>query len=323
MNKAQAAPIYDADESKRLIMRVSWVSLWLNTALAVGKLLAGVLASSGALISDGVHSVSDVFSSVLVMFGINMAAKAEDDDHPYGHERLECVTALVLALLLLGTALGIGWQGICSISLALQGQLAVPGKLALLVSALAIVVKEGMFHYTRRAAVRTNSGALMAGAWDNRSDALASLGGLVGILGARLGLPVLDPIAALIICLLILKVAYDIMQDALDKMVDHACDDEVVEQIRQLTVSTEGVQTLDDLKTRRFGSKSYVDIEIGVDPTLSVVRAHDIAHALHDRIEQELPQVKHCMVHINPNLPQYKEHNHKEYNHKEHNNQEV
>lgn len=301
------AKVYDAATVKKLALHVSVVSLAVNIVLSLGKLAAGIIASSGAMISDAVHSASDVFSTLMVMFGVSMSAKEEDADHPYGHERMECVTALLLALLLFATGLGIGISGVKNISLALAGELAAPGVLALAAAVISIAVKEWMFHYTKRTAKRTNSGALMADAWHHRSDALSSIGSFAGVLGARLGWPVLDPVAALVICLFILKVAYDIAMDAFDKMVDHACSPEMVDQIRELIFATDGVETLDDLKTRRFGNKSYVDIEIGVDPTLSVVAAHDIAEALHQRIEQELPEVKHCMVHINPNLAGHSE----------------
>lgn len=295
-----AEKLYDAGEIKQLAMRVSMITLVINAVLSVLKLAAGIIASSGAMVSDAVHSASDVFSTLLVMFGVHMAARAEDRDHPYGHERLECVTALLLAIMLLTTGLGIGLNGAKNISLALAGELAAPGALALWAAVISIVVKEWMFHYTKGAAVRTNSGALLADAWHHRSDALSSIGSFVGVLGAQLGWPVLDPLAALVIALFIVKVAYDIAMDAFDKMVDHACDDETVAKIRHLALTTDGVLTLDELKTRRFGSKSYVDIEIGVDAQLSLIEAHNIAEALHDRIESEMPEVKHCMVHVNP-----------------------
>lgn len=300
----QSAKLYDVAEIKRLAMRVSAITLLVNALLTAIKLAAGVVASSGAMISDAVHSASDVLSTLLVMFGVNMAARAEDSDHPYGHERLECVTALLLSIMLLATGLGIGVTGIKNIGLALRGELAAPGLLALWAALLSILIKEWMFHYTKQAAKRTDSGALLADAWHHRSDALSSVGSFVGVLGARLGWPILDPIAALVIALFIVKVAFDIAMDAFDKMVDHACDDETVAKIRQLALTTEGVLTLDELKTRRFGSKSYVDIEIGVLATLSLIEAHNIAEALHDRIETEVPEVKHCMVHVNPSETQ-------------------
>lgn len=182
-----AEKLYDAGEIKQLAMRVSLITLVINAVLSVLKLAAGIIASSGAMVSDAVHSASDVFSTLLVMFGVHMAARAEDRDHPYGHERLECVTALLLAIMLLATGLGIGINGAKNISLALAGELAAPGALALWAAVVSIVVKEWMFHYTKRAATRTNSGALLADAWHHRSDALSSIGSFVGVLGARLG----------------------------------------------------------------------------------------------------------------------------------------
>lgn len=302
MQNNEQETIYDSAAIKKIAVRVSWVSIIVNALLSFGKLLAGLLAASGAMVSDAVHSASDVISSVMVMFGVSMAAKEEDENHPYGHERLECVTALLLAALLFITGVGIGLNGIKNISLALDGDLAAPGLLALWAAVVSIAVKEAMYWYTRAAANKTRSGALLADAWHHRSDALSSVGSFVGILGARLGWPILDPVAALVICCFILKVAWDIASDSFDKMVDHACDETVVEQIRKVVQDTPGVLSLDDLKTRRFGSKSYVDVEIGVDSRLNIVAAHNIAQLLHDNIEQALPEVKHCMVHVNPNF---------------------
>lgn len=302
MQNNEQETIYDSAAIKKIAVRVSWVSIIVNALLSFGKLLAGLLAASGAMVSDAVHSASDVISSVMVMFGVSMAAKEEDQNHPYGHERLECVTALLLAALLFITGVGIGLNGIKNISLALDGDLAAPGLLALWAAMVSIAVKEAMYWYTRAAANKTRSGALLADAWHHRSDALSSVGSFVGILGARLGWPILDPVAALVICCFILKVAWDIASDSFDKMVDHACDETVVEQIRKVVRDTPGVLSLDDLKTRRFGSKSYVDVEIGVDSRLNIVEAHNIAQLLHDNIEQTLPEVKHCMVHVNPNF---------------------
>ncbi len=292
--------VFSPEEIKRVAMRVSWVSIVVNAVLSAGKLAAGVLASSGAMVSDAVHSASDVVSSVIVMLGVSFATREEDEGHPYGHERLECVTALLLAALLFATGLGIGVSGISNISLALSGGLEAPGMLALWAALISIGVKEAMYWYTKGAADRINSGALLADAWHHRSDALSSVGSFAGILGARLGFPVLDPLAALVICFFILKAAYDIAADAFDKMVDHACDEAFINDIRAVVWQTEGVMSLDDLKTRRFGNKSYVDLEIGVDCTLNIVDAHQIAQELHDRIEQQLPEIKHCMIHVNP-----------------------
>ena len=157
-----------------------------------------------------------------------------------------------------------------------------------------------MYWYTRAAAKKINSGALMADAWHHRSDALSSIGAFIGILGSRMGYPILDPIASLVICLFILKAAYDIFQDALAKMVDKACPEEVVNQMREIILAQEGVEGIDDIKTRLFGAKMYVDVEISVDGDKTLRAAHEIANRVHDAIEDAFPEVKHCMVHENP-----------------------
>ena len=140
----------------------------------------------------------------------------------------------------------------------------------------------------------------MADAWHHRSDSLSSIGALAGIIAARMGFPAGDPIASLVICLFIIKAACDIFRDALDKMVDHSCPDEIIEKINALVLSQEGVEKIDDLKTRLFGAKVYIDLEIAVDGTKTLNEAHEIAQRVHDLIEAEMPEVKHCMVHENP-----------------------
>ena len=157
-----------------------------------------------------------------------------------------------------------------------------------------------MFWYTKHYAKKLDSGALMADAWHHRSDALSSVGALIGIAGARLGFPVLDPIASLVICAFIVKAAYDIFKDAIDKMVDHSCDKETEDALRQCALSQNGVLSVDLLQTRVFGNKIYVDIEIGADGTKTLSEGHAIAEQVHAAIEKEFPKVKHIMVHVNP-----------------------
>ena len=282
----------------KIAMHVSRVTILINFLLSVLKLLAGLLAKSGAMVSDAVHSASDVFSTVIVMIGVKAAGKASDREHPYGHERMECVAAIVLAAVLMGTGLFIGYEGIQKI-LAPEN-LPVPGVMALAAAAVSILVKEGMYHYTRKAADKIQSEALRADAWHHRSDALSSVGALIGIAGARLGLPILDPIASLVICLMIGKAAVDIFRDAVRKMVDERCDEETESAIRDLAQRREGVERVDSLLTRKFGNRVYVEMEIAVDGNLTLTKAHEIAEKVHDEIETAFPQVKHIMIHVNP-----------------------
>lgn len=284
---------------EQVAMHVSLVTLIQNVALSVFKLAAGLLSHSGAMVSDAVHSASDVMTTFVVMAGVKLANKASDKDHPYGHERLECVAAILLSVLLGLTGLGIGWAGVEKIR-AGGSALAAPGGLALVAAVVSIVVKEAMYWYTRAAARETGSGALMADAWHHRSDALSSVGSFIGILGARIGLPILDPVASVVICVFIVKAAVDIFRDAVSKMTDRSCDDATVQALRDIVLADEQVLRIDRLSTRIFGDKFYVELEIATDADLSLAQAHEIAEHVHDAVERAFAQVKHCMVHVNP-----------------------
>ena len=289
------------DNSEKIAMRVSRNSIYGNLLISIAKFLAGVIGHSSAMISDAIHSASDVFSTIVVMIGVKIGGKESDKNHQYGHERLESVASLILALTLAVTGCGIGYGGLKTIIAGSEGaSIQVPTALTLAAAILSIVAKEGMYWYTMRAAVQINSGALKADAWHHRSDALSSVGSLVGIGGAMLGYPILDPIASVIICVFILKAAFDIFRDAIGKMTDEACDDRMVEAVKALVVRQQGVLALDDIKTRMFGNKAYVDIEIAVDGNLLLKEAHNIAEKVHDEVEHNFPEVKHCMVHVNP-----------------------
>lgn len=288
------------NEEERIAMVVSVNSIIANLVLSLGKLAAGVMAHSAAMISDGIHSASDVFSTLIVMAGVRFSNKASDDEHQYGHERLECVAAIILAVMLTLVALGIGYSGVQKVLYADAAELVVPGQMALWAAVISIVVKEAMFWYTKRAADKINSGALMADAWHHRSDALSSVGSFVGILGARMGYPILDPVASIIICAMILYAAYEVFADAMNKMVDRSCDAETSSRLEALVEKVPGVEHVDSLYTRMFGSRIYVDVEISVKDDLTLLAAHRIAETVHAAIEANFPLVKHCMVHVNP-----------------------
>lgn len=285
---------------QQIAMNVSTISIVVNVFLSVFKLVAGILAHSGAMISDAVHSASDVFSTIIVMIGVSVSEKKSDDEHPYGHERLECVAAIILAVVLAITGLGIGVAGLKKVADGNYGALQIPGMLALTAAVVSIITKEWMYWFTRAAAKKINSGALMADAWHHRSDALSSIGAFVGILGARMGFPILDPIASIVICIFIEKAALDIFKDSMDKMVDKSCPDDLVQKMREAILKQAGVEEIDEIKTRLFGSKIYVDVEIAMDGQKSLNEAHGVAEQVHQVIEREFPDVKHCMVHVNP-----------------------
>ena len=280
--------------------RVTMVSILGNLLLSAFKLLAGLLAHSGAIISDAVHSASDVFSSIIVIIGVKVSSRESDKEHPYGHERFECVAAIILSVVLFITGLFIGIQAAKNIFGGNYVSLTIPGVLALIAAIISILTKEAMYWYTKINAQKIDSSALMADAWHHRSDALSSIGALIGIAGARLGFPILDPIASEVICIFIIKAAIDIFLDAISKMVDHSCDDSTEEAIRKCALAQKGVMQVDFLQTRVFGNRIYVDIEISADGNMSLYDSHHIAETVHDAIESTFTKVKHIMVHVNP-----------------------
>ena len=295
-----AASSVSEDEFKKVANKVSFITIVQNVLLSVFKLFAGIFAHSNAMISDAIHSASDVFSTIIVIIGVKLASKESDKEHPYGHERLECVAAIVLSIVLLYTGIKIGSQAVKDIIGGNYQNLQKPGMLALVAAVVSIVTKEIMYWYTRHYAKKIDSSALMADAWHHRSDALSSVGALVGIGGAMMGFPVMDSIASIVIFVFIAKAAYDIFKDAMDKMVDHSCDDETEKAMRDFVLAQNEVLSVDLLHTRIFGNKIYVDVEIGVNGSYTLRQAHEIAEEVHEGIEKNFPKVKHVMVHVNP-----------------------
>lgn len=293
-------------DEKKIVKQISRVGILGNILLAGFKLAAGLLGKSGAMVSDAVHSLSDVFATFVAYIGVRLAGQEEDAEHPYGHERLECVAALILGLILAGTGLGIGWSGLTKLFDKNQ-TLAVPTLLPLIAAVVSIIVKEGMFWYTMHYAKKLNSDAFKADAWHHRSDAISSVGAFIGIGMAKLGYPIMDPIASVIICLFILKVAYEISMDAVEKMLDTSCDSEFEEELKNYIENQPGVNRIDLLHTRLFGNKIYVDLEIAVDPYISLIDAHEIAESVHGSVEKQYPDIKHIMIHVNPDEEMMKE----------------
>ncbi len=291
----------DQTSSQKLALNTVKKGIALNVFLAASKFAAGILGHSAALVSDAVDSASDIFSNLIVMAGIKISHKASDMEHQYGHERMECVASIIMSALLALAGAGIGFAGVQKIlHFSAEGELAAPDAITLAVAVLAIISKEGMYWYTRRVANKINSGALLADALHHRNDAMTSIGSLIGISGAMLGYPIFDPLAAIVICLMIIKGAYDVFTDAIDRMVDRSCDEETAEKMQQLISGLKGVDHVDKLQTRIFGSRVYVDVEVSADDRLTLVEAHAIAENIHEEIEAHFPEVKHCMVHINP-----------------------
>ena len=283
-----------------IIKKISLVSIIGNIILSGFKLFAGIYGRSGAMISDSIHSMSDVITTFIAFLGVKISKKPADKEHPYGHDRLECVAALLLGAILLVTGIGIGKAGMQNIIAGNYNTLAVPDMIALVAAILSIVGKEAMYWYTRYYAKIIDSAAFMADAWHHRSDAFSSVGSLIGISGAMLGFPVLDSVASVVICLFILKVSCDILWDAVRKMLDTACDADYEKKLTDYISSQEEVIRVDLLQSRMFGNKVYIDLEIAIEGDKSLRAAHRIAEQIHDKVEKTFPEIKHIMIHVNP-----------------------
>lgn len=277
--------------------KVSVQTIVVNVLLSAFKIIAGIFGHSSAMIADGIHTVSDVVTTVIVILGLSISSKEADSDHPYGHEKFESALAKLISILLFATGFYIGYGAIKNL---ISGEYSQPGFIALVAAAASILVKEGMYWYTLITARKIQSIGMEADAWHHRSDALSSIGTFLGILGARFGLSFLDPVAAIIVSIFVMKVGIDLYLKSMDELVDKSADAKTLEEIKFFTFSVEGVEEINDLKTRVFGNKIYVDLEISVDRNLSVEEGHYIAENVHNSIENNISNVKHCMVHVEP-----------------------
>ena len=289
-------------DEKKVVAKLSRVGILGNVILSAFKLFAGIFGHSGAMISDAVHSLSDVFATLIAYIGVVLSKQEADKEHPYGHERFECIASLILGMILAATGLGIGYSGIQTLLKARAGtaEIAIPTLLPLIAAIVSVLVKEGMYWYTMYYAKKLDSAAFKADAWHHRSDAFSSVGSFIGIGAAKLGFPIMDPLASLIICLFILKVALYISKDALNKMTDTSCSDEFIQEVHDFISAQPDVKNIDLLNTRQFGNKVYIDLEIAVDRNMSLINAHNIAERVHAAVEQQFPNVKHIMIHVNP-----------------------
>lgn len=284
----------------QMAIKASIVTIVADSLLSTFQLIAGIIGNSTASIADAIHSFSDMFTTFIVMIGVKLSNRKADKSHPYGHERFECVAAILLSVILFLTGAGIGWAGLQRIIHMDPTNPIIPGFIALIGALSSIILKEIMFRYKRAVARKIDSSSLMADAWHHRSDSLSSIGSFLGIFGARMGFPFLDPLAAILICLFIFKIAISIFCESVGKMTDRACDEELENEMRAVIMAQNGVERIDTLRTRIFGDRIYVEVEIALESSMTLRDSHEIAHQVHDEIEAKFVKVKHCTVHVNP-----------------------
>ena len=278
--------------------KVTIISILLNIGLTMLKILAGILGNSTAIIADGLHSASDIITSVGVLIGNKISRKPRDDEHQYGHEKAESLVSFTLAAVLIGIALKIGYDGFKE--LININNILVPNGLPLVVALISIAVKEYQYQITIRVAKRNNSSVLKADAWHHRSDALSSIAAFIGIGGAILGFKILDPIATIIVAIVVVKVGINILKSSCDELMDSSISKEDIREIKLLIDNNENVYGIKDFKSRKYGAVAYIDMSIFIDKSKSLEEAHDIADKLERNIISNLGYIKEINIHTEP-----------------------
>ncbi|WP_320040497.1 cation diffusion facilitator family transporter [uncultured Desulfobacter sp.] len=268
-----------------------------NFGLAILKGWAGIVSNSSAMVADAVHSASDIFASVFVYISLKIAQKPADKEHPYGHGRAEVISTLVVVGMLAAAGVEIIRTAITTIR---HGSLHAPGDLAVYVAILSVLVNELMYQFTYRAGVKTNSPSTIANAMDNRSDAFSSIAALIGIVGAKLKYPVLDPIAGIVVALFIFKMSYDIAMDAVGQIMDESVGEKKIQEVTTLALTVNGVRNVHGIRVRQSGAAFLVDLDIVVDPKITVQMAHDIGESVREMIRVQMDKVSDVRVHIDP-----------------------
>jgi cation diffusion facilitator family transporter len=285
-------------ERARAISRTAIVGAVANSIMAVGKVAIGVGASSQALIADGIHSLSDLLSDLMVWFAGRHATQGPDAEHPYGHGRYETVATLGLGAFLMAVAVGIGWDA--AERLFAPGELLKPGLLALYAAGASILINEWLFWYTLRYARRVRSEMLRANAWHHRSDAISSVVVLIGIGGTVAGLPYLDAVAAVLVAVMVAKIAWDLGWDAVRELVDTGLEADRLAAIRATINSVGGVRDIHMLRTRRHGGQASADVHVLVNPWVSVSEGHMISVLVERRLKEQIDEITDVTVHIDP-----------------------
>jgi len=297
----EAPPSLSPEERDRQVRRVTWVGVAVNGALAVAKIVAGVLGRSQALVADGVHSLTDLISDFFVLWASRAGARAADGDHPYGHGRFETVAVIGLALLIGLTGAGIVWS---AGSRLWQGApSAPPAGFTLVVIAIALLGKEALFRYTRAMANRLGSSLLRANAWDHRGDALTSLVALLGVAGAQLGAPWLDAVAALGVGVMLVGLAFGMVRNGVAELVDTGLSDRESRPYEDSIRGCTGVLGLHQLRARRMGPQVVLDVHLTVAPRISVTEGNFVAEQVARALHAGHPELADITVHVDAELP--------------------
>jgi len=282
----------------REVRKVTLIGSLVDFLLGVVKILVGWLAHSQALVADGIHSLSDLATDFIVLYAAKHSHRAADEDHPYGHGRIETLATVGLGISLIVVAFGIGYDAVRRMND--MDLLLHPGAMALAVAVVSVFAKEGIYHYTKNAAVKLRSNMLMANAWHSRSDAISSIVVVIGVGGAMMGYPYLDAVAAIAVAVMIAKIGIDLIRASSKELIDTALEPKVVDAIRKEIVDVDGVRALHMLRSRRSGADALVDLHVQVDPRISVSEGHQIGDTVRRRLLERVDEVTDVTVHIDP-----------------------
>ena len=285
------------DRRHRVIKKITITGAIVNCLLAASQILFGIIGHSQALLADGFHTLSDLLSDFIVLFAVKQSSAAADEDHPYGHGRIETLATVILGFLLVIAGLGIGYRGISSIVSSQQSN---PALVTLVFAGLAIFAKEFLYRYTIKAAKQVHSNLLESNAWHHRSDALSSAVVLVGISAQLLGVPYMDILAAIVVAIMIIVMGIRLTSKAFAELIDTSLDIELVGQVKSLIEGNESVREVHSLRSRSMGGLGYVDAEIRVNPRLTVSEAHYIAFSLEQSIKASFEKIIDVSIHVDP-----------------------
>lgn len=278
--------------------KVTILSIILNIILTILKIVSGIFGKSSAIIADGIHSASDILTSIGILIGNYFSKKPRDLEHPYGHERIETIVSFILSAVLIFIAIKIGFDGI--LSLLSPSNIVTPTILPLIISVVSILVKEFQFRITIRVANKLNSPSLKADAWHHRSDALSSIAAFIGIGGAILGIKFLDPLASITVALIVIKVGFDIFKSSFNDLIDRSIDDNDIKDIKALTLTHSEILSIKSFKSRRHGAFAYIDMTITLNRNLTLFEAHKIADDLEKEIIFKFNYIKEINIHTEP-----------------------
>ena len=289
---------------EKQIFRVTLLGSVANLLLVVFKFIAGIVGHSAAMIADAVHSLSDFITDIIVIIFVAISGKPEDSDHSYGHGKYETLATAVIGIILFFVGVGILISGIKAIVGALQGEpLQAPSLLALIAAVISVVVKEALYRYTVKRGKALGSSSVVANAWHHRSDALSSIGTAIGIGGAVfLGEQwrILDPIAAVVVSIFIIKVAVELIKPCIDELVERSLPEEVEQRIHALILQSPQVSSPHHLRTRRIGGYIAIEVHIRMDGQISLSEAHQVASDIERRLKAEFGEKTHIGIHMEP-----------------------